>query len=83
MNAGKNRPPVYGFKLSTLSRLTMQKSPKDPTITFVHGLVNAIEHSKIDCGDFTKELNFVDDASNGNRNNYPTNQPTSFFSRSV
>ncbi|KAI6171408.1 Formin-like protein [Aphelenchoides bicaudatus] len=63
MNAGRNRPLVYGFKLSTLSRLTMQKSHKDPNITILHGLVDAIEHSNIECADFYKELNFVDDAS--------------------
>jgi hypothetical protein len=43
----------------------MQKSHKDPNITILHGLVDAIEHSSIECADFYKELNFVDDASNG------------------
>lgn len=43
----------------------MQKSPKDHNITILHGLVDAIEHSNVECIDFTKEMNFVDDASSG------------------
>ncbi|KAI6175235.1 Formin-like protein [Aphelenchoides fujianensis] len=63
MNAGKNRQLVYGFKLSTLSRLTMQKSPKDASITILHGLVDTIMKSCPELLDFGKELEFVDDAS--------------------
>jgi hypothetical protein len=43
----------------------MQKSHKDPNITILHGLVDAIQNSSVECVDFTKELNFVDDASSG------------------
>ncbi|KAI6188875.1 Formin-like protein [Aphelenchoides besseyi] len=63
MNAGKNRPLVYGFKMSTLSRLTMQKSPKDSNITILHGLVDTIMKSCPELLEFSKELEFVDDAS--------------------
>ncbi|CAD5216547.1 unnamed protein product [Bursaphelenchus okinawaensis] len=63
MNVGRKRAVAYGFRLSTLSRLTVQKSHKDSDITILHALVDAVQNVRPECMDFSKELAFVDTAS--------------------